>query len=165
MLIPGWMREQDNALLLIALLLTLWLWLLVTRRAEVTYEEPRQERKSPLTPNELGRAIFSYCLSKDLQGYRSLFLNAREAHEKLGAVAEQFLEKRSVQVLQQSFDQLTSTILIGSVYAGIDEQERSKIVIIVRLPDGEQKHLMVGSITVVGTVLRLLEPHLSESHS
>jgi hypothetical protein len=155
--IPDWMKQQDNAFLIIALLLTLWLWLLVSRREEVKIEE----RKTPLSPNELGRTVFSYCLSKDLKGYRSLFLNAREAHDKLGSVAEEFLEQRSVELLQKSFSQLTSQILIGTVYVGIDEQEKSKIVIIVRLPDNQQVSVPIGSVTVVGRVLRLLEPHIN----
>ena len=75
MFIPEWMQQQHNAFLLVALLLTLWLWLLVNRRQE---EEKIFVRKSPLSNEELGRAIFSACLSKDFMVYRSLFLNAKE---------------------------------------------------------------------------------------
>ena len=160
MIIPDWMKQQENALLLIALLLTLWLWLLVSRRQE---ESVRDLRKSPLTADELGRAVFACCLSKDLKGYRSLFLNAREAHDKLGAVAEAFLEQRNLSLLQQAFAQVQSQISVGSVYLGVDDQGKTTMVIRVRSVDGEERSVPVGSITVVGSVLRLLEPHIQSN--
>ena len=154
MFIPEWMRQQDTALLLIALLLSLWLWLLVQRRQE----ENRDHRKSPLTPNELGRAVFVSALSKDIKTYRSLYLNAKEVHEMLGTVAEAFLEKRNVNVLQQAFRKLCVQIPVGSVYLGIDEAEKKTLVIKVRLSNQDETSVAIGTITSVGPVLRLLEP-------
>ena len=154
MFIPEWMRQQDTAMLLVALLLTLWLWLLVQRRQE----EKRDPRKSPLTPNELGRAVFVSALSKDVRTYRSLYLNAKEVHDMLGKVAEAFLDKRNVNVLQQAFQKLCEQIPVGSVYLGIDEAEKKRLVIKVRLSNKEEIPVVIGTITSVGPVLRLLEP-------
>ena len=43
-------------------------------------------RKTPLSPNELGRTVFMYCLSNDIRGYRSLYLTAKPMTD-LGDVA------------------------------------------------------------------------------
>ena len=155
MTIPEWLQHQENVFLLIALLLALWLWLLVSRREQ---EGKEVHRRTPLSPNELGRTAFAVARSNDLQGYRSLFLNAMEAREKLGPVAEQYMEKRSVEVLRGAFGRLMASIPIGAIYVGINEEEKSRVVIVIRLQDQSQQSLSIGTVTWVGSALRLLEP-------
>ena len=155
MFIPEWMQQQHNAFLLVALLLTLWLWLLVNRRQE---EERIFVRKSPLSNEELGRAIFSACLSKDFMVYRSLFLNAKETHDKLGSVAEQFLEQRSQAVLKESFQNLCTKIKVGSIFRGsLDESGVLSIKVepTTRIP----VLVPIGTMTMVGKVYRMLSPN------
>ena len=160
MFVPEWMQQQDNALLIITLLLTLWLWLLINRRQE---EENRQTiRKSPLTYEELGRTVFASCLSKDFIVYRSLFLNAKEAHDKLGVVAEEFLEQRSQAVLKTSFQNFSTFIGVGCVYRGSSE-ENGTLTIRIQPPDGDETKLAIGTMTVVGNIFRLLLPNQSNS--
>ena len=155
MFIPDWMQQQHNAFLLVALLLTLWLWLLVTRRQD---EENKFFRRAPLTIEELGRAIFSACLSKDFMVYRSLFVNAKEAHDKLGHVAEQFLEQRSQAVLKESFENLCAKIQIGFIFRGsIDEM--GILSIKVEPTTRIEMLLPIGTMTLVGNVYRLLLPN------
>ena len=155
MFIPEWMQQQHNAFLLVALLLTLWLWLLVTRRQD---EESKFVRKSPLSIEELGRAIFSACLSKDFMVYRSLFVNAKEAHDKLGHVAEQFLEQRSQAALRESFESLCEKIQVGFVFRG-SVDETGVLSIKVEPKTRIEMLIPIGTMTLVGNVYRLLLPN------
>lgn len=140
--------------MLVVLLLLFWLWLLVQRRQE----DERSFRKTPLSPDELGRAVFMYCLSHDIRGYRSLYLTAKEAHDKLGAVAEQYLEQRGVTVLEDAFNTLCDSIEVGCIYKGIESGEASVLSIHVQPKAGEQFKVTVGSMTMVDNAYRLLSP-------
>ena len=126
MLIPAWLTNQDNALLIIVLLLLLWLWLLVSRRQE---EDILNIRKIPLSDNELGRAVFMSCLSNDLRAYRSLYLTAKEAHDKLGDVAEQYLEQRDASILEAAFNTLCESIKVGCIYKGIESDSTGILIL------------------------------------
>jgi|GEM_PF-5885836 len=155
MLIPAWLTNQDNALLIIVLLLLLWLWLLVSRRQE---EDILNIRKIPLSDNELGRAVFMSCLSNDLRAYRSLYLTAKEAHDKLGTIAEQYLEQRDASVLEGAFNKLCESIKVGCIYKGTEPDQSGVLCLQVQPKSGEQFKVTVGTMTVVENVYRLLSP-------
>ena len=150
-----WLQQNDNALLLVVLLLLFWLWLLVQRRQE----EERSFRKTPLSPDELGRAVFMYCLSNDIRGYRSLYLTAKEAHDKLGAVAEQYLEQRDVTVLEGAFNTLCNSIEVGCIYKGIESEDSGILTLLVQSKSGNQVSVCVGTMTMVENAYRLLNPN------
>ena len=150
-----WLEQNDNALLLVVLLLLFWLWLLVQRRQE----EERSFRKTPLSPNELGRAVFMYCLSNDLRGYRSLYLTAKEAHDKFEAVAEEYLNQRDVANLEQAFNTLCDTIEVGCIYKGIEPGENGLLILQVQSKTGSPFTIHVGTMTMVGNTYRLLNPN------
>ena len=161
MVVPEWLQDQNNVLLSVALLLVLWLWLLISRRQQS--EQPiHLQRKMPLNPEELGRMVFAAALSNDLRLYRSLFLNALEAREKLGDFSDQYLQKRDLQLLQKTFAQLKIRINQGTTYVSVDSNQPTTLAIIVRRNDLEVS-IPIGSITQVGTVIRLLEPALQAS--
>ena len=155
MLIPTWLTNQDNALLIIVLLLLLWLWLLVSRRQD---EDILNIRKIPLSENELGRAVFMSCLSNDLRAYRSLYLTAKEAHDKLGDVAEQYLEQRDASILEAAFNTLCESIKVGCIYKGIESRENRVLILKVQDSIGEIRAVSIGSMTMVKNVYRLLSP-------
>lgn len=154
MTIPPWLQNQNNALLVSALLLALWLWLLVSKREE---EQRLPQRQMPLTSDELGRMVFMAVLSRNLKSYRSLFLNAFEAKEKLGNYSEQYLEKRDLSFLQKAFSELESQIPKGTVYIGVDKSETTLLSIVVRKENVEVS-IPIGSISKIGLAIRLLEP-------
>lgn len=150
----GWLLENDNALLLVVLLLLLWLWLLVSRRQE----EERSFRKTPLSTDELGRAVFMVCLSNDLRGYRSLYINAKEAHDKLGTVADQYLEQRGPSILEHAFEILCESITVGCVYKGIETDDGGVLTVKVQNPDKVEFTVQVGTMTIIENAYRLLSP-------
>ena len=155
MLIPAWLTNQENALLIIVVLLLLWLWLLVSRRQE---ENTLNIRKIPLSENELGRAVFMSCLSNDLRGYRSLYLTAKESHDKLGDVSEQYLTQRDASVLEHAFDSLCQSITVGCIYKGIETETTGVLVLQVQDTVGEKSTVSIGTMTMVKNVYRLLSP-------
>ena len=140
--------------MLVVLLLLFWLWLLVQRRQE----EERSFRKTPLSADELGRAVFIYCLSHDIRGYRSLYLTAKEAHDKLGTVAEQYLEQRGVTVLEDAFNTLCESIQVGCIFKGIEPGESGLLILRVLPKAGELFTLTIGTMTMVDNAYRLLSP-------
>ena len=108
MIVPDWLKNQDNVYLIIAVLLLLWLWLLINRRQE-------EERRIPIRPialsvEDLGRKVFTYTRSNDIFSYRSLFINGSEARELLGEMAKEYLERRNPQCLTQSLQLLKDEI-------------------------------------------------------
>ena len=99
-----------------------------------------------------------YCLSNDIRGYRSLYLTAKEAHDKLGDVTEQYLEQRGVTVLEQAFNTLCDSIEVGCIYKGIEPGESGVLILQVQSKAGEQFTVTVGAMTMVDTAYRLLNP-------
>ena len=99
-----------------------------------------------------------YCLSKDIRGYRSLYLTAKEAHDKLGEVAEQYLEQRGVTVLEDAFNTLCDSIQVGCIYKGIEPRENGVLSLQVQSKVGEQFTVTIGSMTMVENAYRLLSP-------
>ena len=99
-----------------------------------------------------------YCLSNDIRGYRSLYLTAKEAHDKLGDVAEQYLDQRGVTVLEDAFDILCASIKVGCIYKGIEPRESGVLTLQVQSKTGELSHVPIGTMTMVDTTYRLLNP-------
>lgn len=124
------------------------------RRQEVE----RSFRKTPLSPDELGRAVFMYCLSNDIRGYRSLYLTAKEAHDKLGSVAEQYLEQRDVSALEEAFNALCDSIEVGCIYKGIESGDSGVLTLLVQSKSGKQDTVYIGTMTMVENAYRLLSP-------
>ena len=99
-----------------------------------------------------------YCLSNDIRGYRSLYLTAKEAHDKLGEVAEQYLEQRGVTVLEQAFNTLCDSIEVGCIYKGIEPGESGILSLQVQSKVGERFNVTIGTMTMVNNAYRLLSP-------
>ena len=99
-----------------------------------------------------------YCLSHDIRGYRSLYLTAKEAHDKLGDVAEQYLEQRGVTVLEDAFNTLCDSITVGCIYKGIEPRESGVLSLQVQSQVGERLNVEIGTMTVVDNAYRLLSP-------
>ena len=99
-----------------------------------------------------------YCLSNDIRGYRSLYLTAKEAHDKLGVVAEQYLEQRGVTVLEDAFNTLCDSIQVGCIYKGIEPREGGVLSLQVQSKSGDNVIVPIGTMTMVDTAYRLLSP-------
>ena len=99
-----------------------------------------------------------YCLSNDIRGYRSLYLTAKEAHDKLGDVAEQYLEQRGVTVLEGAFNTLCDSIEVGCIYKGIEPEENGVLSLQVKSKSGEDFNVTIGTMTMVDNAYRLLSP-------
>ena len=156
MILPEWLKNQDNVLLVITILLLLWLWLLINRRHEKEHRIP--DRPMPLSVQELARKAFVCGRSTDLYLYRGLFINGAEAKELLGDIATEYLEKRNPKVLSEALELLSNKIPNSASYVGLGRKEGTKLVIKIKI-GAEEKDIVIGSVTNIGNVWRLLEPH------
>ena len=155
MIVPDWLKNQDNVFVLIVVLLLLQLWLLVHRRQEEERKIP--ERPISLQVEDLGRKVFIAIRSNDMYLYRGLFINGSEAKTILGGMAKEQLEKRSVQVLKRSLQKLVTELPNNSTYVGLSTTESTKLIIKIKT-GSEEKDLYIGSVTRVDNSWRLLEP-------
>jgi hypothetical protein len=155
MILPEWLKNQENALLIIAIFLLLWLWLLINRRQEEQQLLP--ERSTPLSVEELGRKAFICGRNTDIYLYRGLFINGSEANELLGNIATEYLEKRSPKILSKALDMLCNEIPNSATYVGLGKKKGTKLVIKIKIGT-EEKDITIGSVTNIGNVWRLLEP-------
>ena len=137
------------------MLLLLWLWLLVHRRQEEEKKIP--QRPIALKVEDLGRKAFVAIRSNDMYLYRGLFINGSEAQSLLGEMAREYLEKRSVQVLKDSMQNLIAEVPNNAIYVGLSTTEGTKLIIKIKTGDDE-KDIYVGSVTRIDNSWRLLEP-------
>ena len=100
-----------------------------------------------------------YCLSNDIRGYRSLYLTAKEAHDKLGDVTEEYLEQRGVTVLEDAFNTLCDSIEVGCIYKGVEPEEKGVLCVQIQSKSGDQIKVCIGAMTMVGNAYRLLSPN------
>ena len=155
MVLPELLADQDSALLVLALLLLLWLWLLVNRRQEEQQWVP--ERPIALTVEDLGRKAFICARSNDLFQYRSLFINGLETRELLGAMAKEYLECRSPELLREALEDLNMKIPIAAVYVGLAATEGTELIIKIKV-GATERDINIGTVTKAGNSWRLLQP-------
>ena len=153
--VPEWIQDRDTALLVIALLLALWLWLLVRRRED---EQRRPTRSTPLSHEELALVCFRCGTGQDLETYRGLFLNGSEAFDMLGDDAETYLEARTFSVLRDSLALLGERIPHGAVFHGVALREGDRLEMEVKLQDGRMVMGSLGTVVRVGVAWRLFGP-------
>ena len=87
-----------------------------------------------------------------------MYLTAKEAHDKLGSVAEQYLDQRNPQVLQHSFEHLCTIIEIGCIYKGVEHSTHKPLTIQIQLASNETTTVDIGTVTMVQHIYRLLTP-------
>ena len=155
MILPEWLKNQDNVYLIIVILLLLWLWLLVHRRQEEDKKIP--QRPIALQVEDLGRKAFVAIRNNDLYLYRGLFINGGEAKSLLGDLAKEYLDKRSPKVLKESMQTLIAEVPRDATYVGLSTTEGTKLIIKIK-SGTEEKDLYVGSVTRIENSWRLLEP-------
>jgi len=85
-------------------------------------------------------------------------LTAKEAHDKLGTIAEQYLEQRDASVLEGAFNKLCESIDVGCIYKGIESDSTGILILQVQDTNGSIKTVSIGAMTMVNNVYRLLTP-------
>lgn len=151
----GFLSDQDTALLVVAFLLCLWLWLLVRRRDEA----PRVNRPTPLSLDELGRMVFQAARSRDVRTWRGLFLNGVEASARMGERSEGWLADHSTGPLGVLLDSVAESIPRGAIYVGCEAQPDGRCAMRVRLQGDEDMYVLVGRAEQVGVAWRLVGVH------
>jgi len=147
----GLLSDQDTALLVVAALLCMWLWLLVRRREEA----PEYKRPTPLSRKELGRMIFQAARSRDLRTWRALFLNGAEAAERLGSQAESWIAAHSVPHMTATLDAIAQSLPPGVIYVDCVETEDGRCALKLKQPEGEEFLVAIGQAEQVGVAWRM----------
>jgi hypothetical protein len=139
-------------------LVGLFLLLLFTRKHNRDQEAHRPIRVSPVSPDELGRAIFGFVRSKDAMAFRALFLTGGEARELFGeAGVGVYLEGRSASKLETALKELIGKIPVGAQYKScIIQEEICRLQVVGS--DGQELDLAVARVALVGAVSRLVSP-------
>lgn len=148
----GLLSDQDTALLVVAALLLMWLWLLVRRREEA----PEFRRPTPLSLHELGRMVFTAARSGDQRVWRGLFLNGGEAAQRLGEGAEAWLASHTVHELSGFLEAIGESIPDRTIYVGCEEGPDGRCALKLRQPEGTEFLVAVGHATKVGAAWRLV---------
>ena len=151
-----WVGETRNAMLVVALLLAIWLWMLVRRRGAVG--EAHHLRPTPLSVDELGRTLFRVARSRDHRTYRELFLSGTEAAHLLGDDAASYMEARAPEVLATSLGALADAIPDGAIYAGMHPLGQDHYQMEVAIDGLEPRMMPVGTIIQVGAAWRVFGP-------
>jgi hypothetical protein len=148
-------RDLSRELLAVAGLLVL---LLLTRKHNRDQESLRPTRVSPVSPDELGRVLFSFIHSKDTLAFRALFLTGGEARELFGeAGVGVYLEGRSANKLESALKDLAAKVPIGAQYQScIIQEEICRLQL--KTSDGQDLDLAVARVALIGAVIRLVSP-------
>ena len=148
--------DQTTLLLLLVVLLLFWL---LTRVRTAAEEAP--VRRTPMTPDELGRALFEAVRSSDFAGYRGLFLAGGETQLVLGSDADAYLDRRTRELLVVALEGLRANLPQGSHYRGFIVGDGGQAMLEAQMTDGAIRPVAVGTVVQVGAVWRLVDPMLS----
>ena len=147
-------KDYRGEALGVAALLGLLLLSRVNRRKAVAR---RPQRHTPLSVEELGRAVFQAARSADLELFRGLFLTGGEASHLLGTEgAERWLTQRSQEALVESLAALAvycgpGTTLFESRVSG------ELLVLLVREEKSGEREVPVATVRQIGQAYRLFE--------
>jgi hypothetical protein len=142
-------------------LLGLMLLLVATRKREQQKQSSlhRPERKSPISEDELGRALYGVIRAGRVADYRALYINGSEAARILGEdAARGYLERRSPEVLKENFEAHAHRIKGCAGYAGFLRTEDDRFSLRIRLGTEKKRDIPIASLVSVGAVLRLAVP-------
>lgn len=153
---------DTNRRLLLGVVALLLLWLLARSPSARGEEAPRRRRRTPLSHEELGRAVFQVARAADFQGYRDLFINGPEAGRLLGVErAKAYLRQRSDDVLEDALAELAALLPPGAVYHAVKPVQGGMLGLETKGPTGTLAVIPVGTVTEVGGAQRLVYPPLS----
>ena len=149
---------MENGTWLLLVLLLLLLLLSRVHRQESHAAPPA--RKSPVTPDELARAVFEIGRNRDMVGFRGLFLAGAEARKALGTSAQAYLDARTKRVLFEALVLLNEAIPRDAHYGGVEVIDNQRYAMRAIAPDGTGVWIPFGKAVRVGAVYRLVEPAL-----
>jgi hypothetical protein len=154
-----WLKQHIREIEALLALLTLWLITRIYGQTSAKNSPKAPTRSAPVTEEELGRILFGVGRGRDVDAYRTLFLNGAEAMTVLGADnAERYLAKRSLAALEDACERLSSLLPSGTSYIKTEVTSTHQCILHVANPDGSGRTVAVGTIVRLGAVLRLVVP-------
>lgn len=147
--------------LLVALMLSLLLFLRVHRR-ERSLTPPRIPRSSPRSRDELGKLLFEIVQRGDLAAFRGLFLMGLEIQQALGREADAYIHGRVPGMFEISLEKIAARVPSGSGFDGTMLVGRDALGLRLTAVDGSRSTVIVGTVTEVGGIYRMVHPGFVE---
>lgn len=149
------MSPPDQRTLWLAVVMLLLLWLLTRSREQ---RIAHQERKKPMSEDELGRALFQVAREADLAAFRQLYLTGAEAQKVMGQVADAYLAQRDGSWLVEELVEIGARIGERSSYVTARLGPESMLWMSVRAMDGTVLEVPAGRAVQVGLIWRIRDP-------
>jgi len=148
--------------LLVALMLAMLLFIRVHRR-ERSSAPPRTPRSSPRSHDELGKLLFEIVQRGDVAAYRGLFLMGLEIQEALGRGADAYIDARVPGMFEASLDQIAARVPPGATFDGSRVVLSDALAVRMRGATDDQTTLIVGTVTQVHGIHRMVQPGFVDS--
>lgn len=152
-------RRKRNYLMLAALALLLF-WLLTKQNnsQQHTTAQRRADRKAPVSPQELARAVFEVARDGNIDAYRGLFLTGGEANRVLGLeAAEQYLARRTSKALEDALVNMAVQVPPNAVFVGVEEVGENSFAMKLNVDARTTALVPIGKAVQVGAIYRLAE--------
>ncbi len=152
-------KKRKMERLMLGVLALLLLWLLSRRTsAQTLTEQRRAERRAPVSPQELARAVFEVARDGSLEGYRGLFLNGGEAARVLGREgAERYLSQRSKKALEDALVNMAVQVPPNAVFMGVESVSEDSFAMKLGVDAKTTALVPIGRAVQVGAIYRLAD--------
>jgi len=152
-------QRKRNYLMLAALALLLF-WLLTKQNSGQQHStaQRRADRKAPVSPQELARAVFEVARDGNIDAYRGLFLTGGEANRVLGLeAAEQYLARRTSKALEDALVNMAVQVPPNAVFVGVEEVSEGSFAMKLNVDARTTALVPIGKAVKVGAIYRLAE--------
>ncbi len=126
-------------------------------RREHTGRAPPPARHNPISYEELARTVYKLAGSCDLEGYRGLFLAGGEAGAVFGDSADDYLSRRTVEVLEEALVTIGAHLASQPRYHGVRLDSEDRLFMQVRRTGNQLHEIDIGTVARMGAVVRLVE--------
>jgi len=151
-------RKRNYLMLAVLALLLMWLLTRRTSAQQTGTDRRRSERKAPVSPTELARAVFEVARDGNIDAYRGLFMNGGEANRILGLEgAERYLAMRTHKAMEDALVNMAVQVPPNAVFVGVEEVDEGTFAMKLTIDARTTALVPIGKAVKVGAIFRLLE--------
>jgi len=149
-------KKQNYLMLAVLALLLMWLLTRTSSRQQGISAQRRSERKAPVSPQELARAVFEVARDGNIDAYRGLFMTGGEANRILGLEgAERYLAMRTHKAMEDALVNMAVQVPPNAVFVGVEEVEEGSYAMKINVDARTTALVPIGKAVKVGAIFRL----------